>query len=232
MRIVVSLSGSFRSTPELSERIAAANLRIAADGGLDHLYELGLQADEWVGDMDSVSAPVRAWLKEGKGAHRVYRCQPVKDYTDGELALRLAVDRQPRELLIIGAFSPVRPDHQLANLLMAARLARRGKVQMELTDGVTTCYLLSGPTERSWPAAPARGCLISLLPLTADLLGVSYRGLRYPLEDATVAFGSAVAISNELLPDAEYFSVSIDSGLGALFVTPQDDHSSAPVSIN
>jgi thiamine pyrophosphokinase len=42
------------------------------------------------------------------------------------------------------------------------------------------------------------GDLVSLIPLTPDVKGVSTRGLKWPLISATLTFGSTLGISNEL----------------------------------
>ena len=65
-------------------------------------------------------------------------------------------------------------------------------------------------------------CAISLLALKGDVTGVTYHGLRYTISDETVVFGSSLGMSNEVHPEAEEISVSIESGLAVLFVTPLD----------
>ncbi len=209
----------------LRVRIEEAEHLIAADGGLDHFHKLGILPDEWMGDMDSVSEEARAWLSRHQNRVQIRRFDPDKDFTDGELALRAAVESGADEILIIGAFSEVRPDHMLANILMAAKTAAQFERAIELTDGETGCHILVGPCKIRFNSADAVDMMISLLPLTERLTGVSYTGLRYTLRDHTLSFGSARAISNSIDPRSSEFTIEIQSGSGALFITPDDAHS-------
>ncbi|MGI6545665.1 MAG: thiamine diphosphokinase [Fastidiosipilaceae bacterium] len=222
MRAVVSLSGRFQPCQTLRVRIGEAERVIAADGGLDHLHKLDILPDEWMGDMDSVSEEARAWLSRHRNQVQIRRFDPNKNFTDGELALRAAVESGADEILIIGAFSEVRPDHVLANILMASKTAAQFGVAIELTDGETDCHLLVGPRKIEFNSADAVGMMISLLPLSERLTGVSYTGLRYTLNDHTLSFGSARAVSNSIDPSSSKFTIEIRSGSGALFITPDD----------
>ena len=89
---------------------------------------MDLVPDLLVGDMDSISTEDKAWL----ASHHVpvQQFPAVKDQTDAELAIRAALTVLPEphgahELLVAGAFGS-RPDHVLANQLLAANLASRG----------------------------------------------------------------------------------------------------------
>jgi thiamine pyrophosphokinase len=42
------------------------------------------------------------------------------------------------------------------------------------------------------------GSTVSVLPLSAQATGITFNGLRYPLEDATLTLGSTRGISNEI----------------------------------
>jgi len=71
---------------------------VAADSGLSHAEEAGLKPDYIIGDMDSVDMQRLAAYP----ADRVIRHNHDKDYTDTELALKLAVDNNCGEIWIIG----------------------------------------------------------------------------------------------------------------------------------
>jgi thiamine pyrophosphokinase len=57
----------------------------------------------------------------------------------------------------------------------------------------------------------AIGSTVSLLPLSAEVTGITYTGLLYPLNNATIALGSTRAVSNEV--SSFPATVSIESGI-------------------
>src|SRR5690242_14035395 len=74
---------------------------IAADGGLDHAYALGLPVDLLVGDLDSVSAAALARaIAEGV---TIDRHPAAKDETDLELALDHVCRLRMTRALVLGA---------------------------------------------------------------------------------------------------------------------------------
>lgn len=114
----------------------------------------------------------------------------AKDKTDTELALDYAVARGAREVELFGALGG-RLDHLLANVALLTHARNRGVV-MRVVDGDTTAFLAAART-----AIPARrGDLVSLLPVSASVSGVTTAGLRYPLRKATLRRGSSLGVSN------------------------------------
>lgn len=183
--------------PSWSEDIG---LVIAADGGARHAPGLGLMIDLWVGDGDSIDPAALAALRD---AHvEIERSPAEKDETDTELAIRAALARGAAGLVVIGATGGPRIDHEIANLALLAIPELEG---MEVTAYTPTSKLtpLRGPAagraDRS-PGATVAGRdpgIISLVPLRGDAVGVTTRGLRYPLHDETLSFGAPRGISNE-----------------------------------
>jgi thiamine pyrophosphokinase len=55
------------------------------------------------------------------------------------------------------------------------------------------------------------GVRLSLVPLTEKVTGVTTKGLRYPLENATMEISSTLGVSNEFKEDTA--TVSITGGL-------------------
>jgi thiamine pyrophosphokinase len=178
-------------------------LVICADGGYRKAALLGLTPALVVGDGDSLTAELLAELAARGVPVQVH---PVdKDESDTELALREAIGRGARRIVVLGALGGVRFDHALANVLLLAMPELRG-VDVALVDGTTTVRLLaadaSGGEGAAMPLARAPGDLVSLLPLTARVDGVITDGLRYALRDETLHQGAARGLSNELTADA------------------------------
>lgn len=198
---------------------ADVNLVIAADGGARHAAGLGVAIDAWVGDGDSLDA-------EGMVALRVagvsiQRADPHKDESDTELAVREALARGAAGLVIVGALGGHRIDHALANigLLTMPELADRHAV---LLDARTRITLIHAPGPNASPVrrslAGRTGDLVSLLPLGADVAGVTTRGLAYPLTNEVLVAGPARGLSN--VRDAPDAMVTVASGLLLVVESP------------
>ena len=147
MRVLIVLSGDVRSDSGALTWLDRCDRIVCADGGARHLRRLGRLPDLLVGDLDSAQPDDVAWMtRQGVELHQY----PVaKDATDSELAVLAALefldkqaDRVAQELVLLGAFGS-RPDHVLANQLLAADLAGQGW-RLVLTDGVSCLYTLVG----------------------------------------------------------------------------------------
>ncbi|MOA02973.1 Thiamine pyrophosphokinase [compost metagenome] len=127
-----------------------------------------------------------------------------KDLTDTELAIDLAIDKQPGEIVIIGALGS-RLDHTLSNVHMLLR-AMHHQITASIMDH-NNYVTLTGSSS----IVQSRGyTYVSLLPLTPEVTGIYLDGFMYPLEDATLKIGQSLGISNRLL-DTEG-TVRIESG--------------------
>jgi thiamine pyrophosphokinase len=169
----------------LRDRPAGGTLVIAADGGLRKAELLGLRPALVIGDGDSLAPETLAELEE-KGIE--LRLHPVdKDESDTELALREAVSRGARRIVVLGALGGLRLDHELANMLLLGLPALAGR-EVTLVDGRTTVRLLAGDGARLELRGTA-GDIVSLLPLSEQVTGVRTAGLRFALAGETLAQG-------------------------------------------
>lgn len=176
---------------------------VAADGGAEHALRLGLAVDVAVGDFDSISRSGLAALE--RAGVRVERHACVKDATDLELALDVAVGLRPRRILVVGSGSG-RADHAFGQLLLLGSEAYRG-VEIDAQVGRALIHVIRG--ERS--LAGARGELISLFALHGPAVGVATEGLVYPLCGETLAPGSSRGVSNVFA--AEEARVRLERGV-------------------
>ncbi len=185
-------------TPEPGDRV------IAADLGAQHAVRWGWHVDLLVGDLDSLP-PDMARDLEAAGVE-VLRVPAAKDQTDTELAVTRALEMGAEQLVICGVTGG-RTDHLLANVLLLAHRAL-ADVDAFLVDGGETLRLLRADGELVRLAIEgAAGDLLSLLPLGADVAGVSTGGLRYPLNDETLHLGEARGISNVLTRSRAHVSL-------------------------
>jgi thiamine pyrophosphokinase len=170
----------------------APRIVIAADGGLRHALALDLVPDVVIGDMDSVD-PALLDQAEQRGAE-IDRFPVDKDETDLELALLFAVRRGCESIRVVGGTGD-RLDQTLGNMYLLALPALSDR-DVRLVSGKQTTWL-ARPGEIVIDGQP--GDTLSLLPLSAEATGVETHGLKYPLRQETLVFGSARGMSNVLL---------------------------------
>lgn len=178
---------------------------IAADGGLDHADALGLRADLVVGDMDSVT-PEALLRAEERGAS-IETHSREKDASDLELALEAALRLAPERVVVIGGAGG-RVDHAvLTAALIASFATREGPRVSGLVGGWT--IEIAAP-DLAWAGVGKPGDVISLVPQGGDASGVTTAGLRFPLDDDRLGWGSSRGLSNTFV--ASSASVHLDSG--------------------
>ncbi len=179
------------------------DILIAADGGFDSLHRLGIRPQIVLGDMDSIT-------RLPKGVARL-RFPPKKDLTDMALALDFAKARGFGQFRLYGATGG-RLDHSLANLQTLAGLAREGFCGVIVAPGITI-YALANGTLRFPPLKP--GTVVSVFCQGGEALGVTLKGLKYPLTEARLDPFTPLGVSNEATGQPFYVSV----GQGVLLVT-------------
>lgn len=183
---------------------------LCADGGALNAQKFGLKPQTIIGDFDSLGAEQVEELRAA-GAE-ICRFPLEKDETDLELALRWAVDKGARAIVVLGALGG-RFDQTLANLHLLA-LPSLQDIHIELVDGEEHIRLLR-PGRHSIEGRS--GDTISLLPMGGRADGISTGGLKYPLRDESLEFGPARGISNVMLSDSA--SLNLESGMLLLIHT-------------
>lgn len=109
MKALIVLGGDAPGVGLLKACAAEADFSIAADRGLEAFDAAGMEPDMLIGDMDSVSPQVLARYESRLSADRL-NC--IKDDTDGEYALNLALEKGATEITLLGALGG-RLDHAL-----------------------------------------------------------------------------------------------------------------------
>lgn len=176
---------------------------IGADSGAIFLINNGIQPDIAIGDFDSVTETEMALIREQSS--QTIACDPIdKNYTDTEMAFRLALDMKPSKLLLVGALG-TRFDHSLSNVHLLS-LAEALDIPAQIIDEHNVIELISKSTVITRGDRP----LVSLLPLTERVTGITLIGFQYPLHEATLQIGMSLGISNVL--HAESGTVQLKEG--------------------
>lgn len=172
---------------------------ICVDGGLRHAYELKLKVDCIVGDFDTIEPFIVKYFKEEKKVP-IREFDPVKDSTDTDIALSLALFSKPSEIFILGGIGS-RMDHTLGNIHI---------LKKALPFGVKTYIVNEHNRISMWEhsitliRANMFGKYISFLPFTERIENLSLRGFKYPLENCTMMSGESLGISNEIVDETAY----------------------------
>lgn len=193
------------SHQRLLATLSDADRTIVADGGLAHAVVLGRTVDALVGDLDSADpGQVAEVVKAGTDVERY----PIaKDETDLELAMLRALESAPCRVTMVGLFGG-RLDHELANLsLIAQRRWFDAGLRIVAEGGDRTVHFVHDEVE----LRESVGTTISVLPWLGSASGVTERGMRWDLTDATLDAGTSQGMSN--VADAETQQISVEEGV-------------------
>lgn len=204
MRAVVFVNGDIANYAALARWLRKDDYLIAADGGARHMEILGLSPAVIVGDLDSIDPALLLRMQE-EGAD-VEQHPAAKDATDLELAIARAVRDGATEILLLGAVGG-RLDQTIANLLILAQ--KNWAVPLTIAEGDQLARVLRG--RQSVSLSGPTGGYVSAVALSEEVTGVTYRGLEYPLENATLRLGSTRGVSNTMVSSPA--QVSIESGI-------------------
>ncbi|HWO94095.1 MAG TPA: thiamine diphosphokinase [Dehalococcoidia bacterium] len=191
-RAVVAAGVPIVGTPIELDAMAEADLRVAADSGAETLLRFGFTPHCLVGDLDSVDPHVVDRLRSA--GVEVITYPERKDYTDTHLALRLARDRGAGDIALVGGAGGERLDHALANIAVLAGHEFR-RVRMRLVSGYSEAHVVRS----SLRIRGRRGEIVSLLPVTSVVRGVSAQGFEYTLDGATLRRDASRGVSNRLV---------------------------------
>ena len=182
---------------------------LAADGGANHLARLGLRPAAVIGDLDSISAETRAWLGDEPLVHL-----PDQDRTDLDKAVEYAFNELGLERLTVVAALGGRPDHDIGNLGLLARLAMGERLVFEAADlrlvavaGTAKLSARPGETWSFWTYDPS--------------VQVTLSGVRWPVKRARLNAAGRPSISNESIQN----EVRVLAEGGAVIVMRQHDAS-------
>ena len=190
MRAIIFANGNLEKWPAGFELTPVTDLIIAADGGTRHCLARDVAPHVVVGDMDSLNPEILADLKSKGVEIKAY--PPRKDETDLELALKVALDRNATEIIVLGALGK-RWDMTLANVLALTSSFLQG-IKTRILDGRQEITCLGGGQKAIFNGRP--GDVLSLSPLQDSADGITLKGLEYPLKNATLPLGSTRGISN------------------------------------
>jgi thiamine pyrophosphokinase len=210
MRATIFVNGVIPDLSTVQRWVREGDDLIAADGGARHAVAMGLRPRVVVGDLDSVEPElVKALAAQGV---EFEKHPAAKNKTDLELAIERAIRDGAQEIFLVGALGG-RLDQSLANVLLMAQ--QDWPATIHLVDANEIATVIHGGESMTLEATP--GSTVSLLPLSAEVTGITYTGMLYPLDNATLALGSTRGVSNEVVSHPA--TVQIKTGIALVIQT-------------
>jgi len=179
----------------ITEHPKGDDLCIAADSGYANAKKLGERVNIFVGDRDSYFGEIPSDIE-------TVELKPEKDLTDTQVAVEIALERGADDIIIIGGLTG-RLDHTMSNLAILED-AKIRKFHAYIADGrnrvrfIRNDSLLIGRSGYKY---------LSIIAADEKVKGVDIKGVKYPLENATLKSNFQYAVSNEIEKNCAFISV-------------------------
>ncbi len=171
-------------------------LYIAADGGYGQMKKQGIVPDILIGDFDSLS------LSEDIPEEiEVIRHPVEKDDTDTMLAVKTALTRGYRDIVLYGCFGGERFDHSIATLQTLTYTAEKGAKAVAVGDsgeGKKPFYVTAIKDSEIIFSEDCEGTF-SVMSAGGICIGVSIENAKYNLNNATVTSSFPIGVSNSFI---------------------------------
>ena len=211
---VVIISGGRISATLVSEQLQSDDVIIGVDKGLEFLDAEGIEPQYIVGDFDSVSPTIYQKFKE-KSHIPIREYNPVKDASDTEIAVRLALELGCEEILIIGG-TGTRLDHVWANV-QVLQIPYAQNVKAVILDEYNKIELI--PKIKVLYRVDLYGEYFSLFSLGENVEGLSIRGAKYNLDNTTLCPHNSLSVSNVV--EEECVEIRYEKGILILMQTKE-----------
>jgi len=198
MKKIVIIAGGEIEADFATTYLVEADYKIAVDRGALFLQQQGMAPDLLVGDFDSISKDLLAcYLKNEKV--EIHRCNPIKDASDTEIALILALEKiSPDGIIYLLGATGGRLDHFWSNV-QVLKVALDRDVDCRIVNSRNQIRLLKGDVNLE--KADCFGKYFSLFPLGSPVEQFSLTGAKYNLENYVLSAYSSRCLSNERLDD-------------------------------
>lgn len=209
IKILIIGGGKFVERELALELIENADIVIAADGAGEYLYKLNILPDILIGDFDTLDENILDYFR--KENINIYEFSPVKDKSDLELAIDLAIKYDAEEINIIGALGS-RMDHSLSNVMLLFYILEKG-INVKIIDDKNEII----PIRDEVTIKKGKYEYVSLLPILGDLEGVELIGFEYEVSNLKLKPTSTHGISNKFRKDKA--KIKIKSGKGLVILS-------------
>ena len=185
-KIVIVSGGELNEEFTLSVLREEAGCVIGVDRGMEFLYHHQIMPSYIVGDFDSVDQTIAAYYRDETDVP-IREFNPVKDASDTEIAIRLAMTLGCKEMIILGATGG------------RIEIPFQAGVEAQILDPQNRIRLIDGDTVIK--KDEAYGPFFSVFPLGAEVYHFNIEGAKYPLTDHTLSPYDSLCVSNQWLED-------------------------------
>ena len=172
---------------------------ICADGGYLHAKRLAISPNVVIGDFDTISDEI---IEDCE----IIKYPSKKNDTDTMLAIKLAIDRNCRDIKIYGCVGG-RLDHTIANIQSLVYIIEHGATAALYGDNEIITLLNNGKTKLK----KLDGYYFSIFSYSEKCVGVTTSGTKYNLTDATLNANFPLGVSNEILND--FCEIEVKTGI-------------------
>ncbi len=191
-RAVIFANGNLSNLSRAKEIIISQDYLICADGGVKHVFKLGLIPQIVIGDFDSISPSLLGQARLSPTT--LIKYPRKKDKTDFELVIDYCLEKKFQEIIIFGILGN-RIDHLMANIFLLTKVQTENKsIKIKIVEGRKEIYILNKEIIINGQI----GDEVSIIPVSEKLEGVATDGLEYELKNEVLFFGSTRGISNVL----------------------------------
>ena len=164
---------------------------VGVDKGVEYLYHHQIKPNYIVGDFDSIAPEIIKYYKtETNVAVREYN--PIKDESDTEMAIRIAITIGSTEIYILGATGG-RIDHLWANI-QSLSIACKFNVRAYILDPQNRIFVTDKPCQLK--KSEAYGKYLSVFSLSGDIFDFNMKGTKWPLEHHVLKPTDSLTVSN------------------------------------
>lgn len=202
MKSLIIANGSMNDYDFYKSMMENYDCIICADGASNHAYNMNINPDIIIGDLDSIEDEVKQYFVNKN--IRFNKFPSKKDKTDTEICIDYAIHIGSKEIDFIGVLG-TRMDHSLANINLLYSLLKKG-IKASIINENNEMHI----TDDKIQITGNKGDIVSVIPIHSDALGVTLKGLEYPLYNYDLGFATSRGISNILVGDK--CEISLKSG--------------------
>jgi thiamine pyrophosphokinase len=178
---------------------------ICADGGYDTALQYGVKIDYVIGDFDSAKN-----IPAADSSFTVKKIPVEKDATDTMYAAYIGMKLGYKDFVLIGCIGGERYDHFLANLNVLVYLSNKG-LDAVMADDSSRVFVLRG---RRLRLKDMKGKTVSVFPFGTNTCNLTYKGLKYPLNEEDLKVGDTImGVSNSVVDNNAEIVVNAGSAL-------------------
>lgn len=187
---------------DLNSEYNQDDLLICTDGGYDIALEYGLKPAILMGDFDSINTQLPDDIP-------IIRFNPVKDYTDLQLALDKAIEIGSQDVEVWGGLGG-RFDQTIANVQLLMKYTDKFN-SLSIRDGANKAFILPCNPGYTHVIPAVDNWYLSIFAMSEICKNVSIHGTKYELDGYTLKRSFPLGVSNEF--QSENATISYDSGI-------------------